>query len=129
MMASSIGFRLVFVLAVAVCSLQVAEPALASTPEEYVILETASGRIRGITATTLFDNKPYVAFKGIPFAEPRIGKLRFKVCVFRDYINTISLQYNEGVPYRLQYRNQPGLTRWTLFSMVVHAYKVLSYLL
>ncbi len=44
------------------------------------IVETNSGPVRGKLFETLFDRRPYYAFKGIPYAEPPVGKLRFKVC-------------------------------------------------
>lgn len=47
--------------------------------EKYTsIIKTASGPIRGIIAKTI-ENIDMAAFKGIPFAKPPIGKLRFKV--------------------------------------------------
>lgn len=46
----------------------------------FVLVETPIGPIRGKTLTTLLAGKSYNAFKGIPYAEPPVGKLRFKVC-------------------------------------------------
>lgn len=45
----------------------------------YSIVKTANGTVRGQQVVTLFDSKPYHAFKGIPYAEPPVNKLRFKV--------------------------------------------------
>ena len=44
------------------------------------IVCTANGRVRGHRAHTFFGNKRFYAFKGIPYAEPPVGALRFKVC-------------------------------------------------
>lgn len=43
---------------------------------------TTSGPIRGQKLYTLFKNKEYLSFKGIPYAEPPIDRLRFKVNIF-----------------------------------------------
>lgn len=77
-MTCSTGIRMAFAVAV----FYIALPALVLTAEEYVIVETTTGRVRGITAITLFDENPYASFKGIPYAEPPIGRLRFKVYVY-----------------------------------------------
>lgn len=45
----------------------------------YCTINTNSGRIRGKQNQTLFDKIPYFSFRGIPFAQPPIGDLRFKV--------------------------------------------------
>lgn len=42
-------------------------------------VETENGAVRGKVLTTLIENKEYYAFKGIPYAKPPIGDLRFKV--------------------------------------------------
>lgn len=36
-------------------------------------------RIRGQTEQTIYENRTFVAFRGVPFAEAPVGKLRFKV--------------------------------------------------
>lgn len=50
-----------------------------STDEEFTIVTTFSGKIRGLKHETLYNQKPYYAFKGIPYAKPPLGSLRFKV--------------------------------------------------
>lgn len=50
-----------------------------SADDEYKVIETISGRIRGIRKTTLLKNIPFYSFKGISYAKPPIGELRFKV--------------------------------------------------
>lgn len=50
-----------------------------SSKDEFAIVTTFNGRVRGLKQVTLFDQKPYYAFKGIPYARPPHGSLRFKV--------------------------------------------------
>lgn len=49
---------------------------------EFKVVNTESGAVRGKSATTLWEEKPYYLFKGVPFAEPPVKKLRFKVSLF-----------------------------------------------
>lgn len=46
--------------------------------EEFKTVNARNGPIRGILKTTI-RNVPYYSFKGIPYAKPPIGDLRFKV--------------------------------------------------
>lgn len=46
---------------------------------DVVEVDISSGRIRGKRSLTLFQEKPYYSFRGIPFAQPPIKDLRFKV--------------------------------------------------
>lgn len=46
---------------------------------EHKIVETNYGKVKGIMGKTFFKEKPFYAFKGIPFAKPPIGERRFKV--------------------------------------------------
>lgn len=50
-----------------------------SALDEYVVVKTKSGPVRGKSFNTLFENKPYYSFRGIPFAEEPVNELRFKV--------------------------------------------------
>lgn len=43
------------------------------------VYETNDGTVEGQVQYTLFNRKPYYAFKGVPYALPPIGSLRFKV--------------------------------------------------
>lgn len=45
----------------------------------FCTINTNSGQIRGKQNQTLFDKVPYFSFRGIPYAKPPIGNLRFKV--------------------------------------------------
>lgn len=54
--------------------------------EDLKIIKLKKGSIRGKKLFTLFNNKPYYAFKGIPYAKPPINELRFKVCIFMQFI-------------------------------------------
>lgn len=47
--------------------------------EVYCKVDTNNGWIRGLQNHTLFENQAYFSFRGIPFAEPPIKNLRFKV--------------------------------------------------
>ncbi|KAJ6641686.1 Thimet oligopeptidase [Pseudolycoriella hygida] len=46
--------------------------------ELSTIVKTNSGPVRGKIVKTLFDDLPFYAFKGIPYAEAPLNKLRFK---------------------------------------------------
>lgn len=50
--------------------------------EDYKTIQTDLGLIRGRLESTVFENKPFYAFRGIPYAKPPIDSLRFKVIVF-----------------------------------------------
>lgn len=49
------------------------------TPECPVVT-TKLGRISGIREKTVLGNESFCSYRGIRYAEPPIGKLRFKVC-------------------------------------------------
>lgn len=46
--------------------------------QQFCTVKTKSGLIRGKFNRTLFDDKLYYSFKGIPFAKPPINELKFK---------------------------------------------------
>lgn len=48
---------------------------------DSLIVEIESGKIRGIEQQTIFDEKKFYAFRGIPYAKPPIGERRFLVCI------------------------------------------------
>lgn len=43
------------------------------------IIETNSGSIRGRLETSIWKKVDFYAFRGIPYAKPPVGDLRFKV--------------------------------------------------
>lgn len=47
--------------------------------DEYKVVNTEYGLVRGKLNTTFLEAKPYYYFKGIPYAKAPIGELRFKV--------------------------------------------------
>lgn len=47
--------------------------------DKYKVVETSNGKIRGILNTTFLNGISFYSFKGIPYAKPPIGDLRFKV--------------------------------------------------
>ncbi|GJQ88752.1 hypothetical protein Trydic_g20374, partial [Trypoxylus dichotomus] len=51
--------------------------ASAEVLSQYTV-RTANGYVGGTKERTVFKNKPYFAFRGIPFAKPPIGNLRFE---------------------------------------------------
>lgn len=44
-----------------------------------IIVDTVYGKVKGEQSTTILGKKNYFSFKGIPYTEPPIGDLRFKV--------------------------------------------------
>lgn len=45
---------------------------------ETVLVQTKSGPVRGLFKSTV-DQLSYISFQGIPYAQPPVGELRFKV--------------------------------------------------
>lgn len=58
--------------------------------EENPIVETKHGQIAGKVSKTLFKNVDYYGFKGIPFAEPPLGELKFMVGTFCSFYSFVS---------------------------------------
>lgn len=49
-------------------------------------IDTNYGQVRGIYQTSLLTEKSYFSFRGIPYAKPPIGDLRFKVISMNDHV-------------------------------------------
>lgn len=47
--------------------------------ENTAIVNTANGPVKGILKTSIV-GEDYYRFRGIPYAKPPVGDLRFKVC-------------------------------------------------
>jgi bile salt-stimulated lipase len=50
---------------------------LPESPKTYAVVDTTSGRLQGVEESSDSSHK-YFAFKGIPYAEPPVGELRFR---------------------------------------------------
>lgn len=67
------SMRLVLLVVALICAVN------GRVDEQYKTVETLNGPVRGIRETTLLKGIPFYAFKGVPYAKPPIGDLRFKV--------------------------------------------------
>lgn len=70
---------------------------LIQTEAKSIVVKTTHGPVRGSIATSRKDLKFY-SFKGIPYAKPPLGKLRFKVHyrnIFYKYYGAIYYQAPE----------------------------------
>ena len=61
--------------------------------EITVTVNTTNGQVRGHRAYTIFDQKLFYSFKGIPYGQPPLGNLRFKV----SYYNQHCTFYDNGI--------------------------------
>lgn len=68
-----------FILLLTALSLPPTHANSESENAEYKTVKTTTGAIRGLRLKTLFDERPYTSFKGIPFAKAPLGELRFMV--------------------------------------------------
>lgn len=50
-----------------------------ASDNEFCIVNTKSGPIRGKINYTLFEKLPFYSFRGIPYGKAPVGNLRFKV--------------------------------------------------
>lgn len=98
---------------------------------EYKTVETNYGKVRGRMHKTFLKQKPYFAFKGIPFAKPPIGADRFKVrwedfCREIQYLgkvkmhyglNTIAFKFRKGKNgFSTRNKDERNLTLFNQFS-------------
>lgn len=49
--------------------------------DEFEVIETNDGKVRGVRQKTLLQNVDFYSFKGIPYAKSPTGELRFKVSI------------------------------------------------
>lgn len=84
--------------------------------EETKTIQTNDGPVRGLHTTTLFNNVHYYAFKGIPYAKPPIGDLRFKVCANTTqlwcYLFVCGCRDNNRIPNCFHQAPEP-IESWT----------------
>lgn len=55
------------------------DEAPSSVNTTFSITNTSKGQVRGRRAFSIYDRVPYYAFRGIPYAQPPVGELRFQV--------------------------------------------------
>lgn len=98
----------------------------AETNDEFKLIKTTHGVIRGKVATTLFKQRKYYSFRGIPYARPPVGSLRFKVLSVLWQIlfimpngDRIKVRSN----YRRPSRQNRGLASLTLWNTLHSAYR------
>jgi len=83
-------------------------------------VHTTYGPIRGVEVK--FKGMEFKAFRGIPFAAPPEGKLRFKVCIniSKVYFEKLTIKLNcktHSLTKRCKRRNQRDNTKYNVFKM------------
>ncbi|XP_033183614.1 juvenile hormone esterase-like [Bombus vancouverensis nearcticus] len=66
-----------------------------SSPRTFVV-ETPSGPVRGLVLRTVWNSVKYSSFKGIPYAKPPLGDLRFKPPVPKEPWKGVLNAFEEG---------------------------------
>ncbi|XP_031635056.1 venom carboxylesterase-6-like isoform X2 [Contarinia nasturtii] len=101
-----------------------------------IIIKTKSGLVSGIWQKTYKSNKLYTSFKGIPYAEPPVGDLRYKVPVPVKPWNEIlvtSDKYKDACPVLVQSMlfplNSTQSENCLFLNVFVPAYNLLNKLL
>lgn len=69
----------VIVLCIILCLVSFKTSNSLEIDEQFCTIEIEDGRVRGKQNRTLFENKIFFSFRGLPFAKPPINDLRFKV--------------------------------------------------
>lgn len=75
---------ILFILFETITIVYCAPSTLADT--DLPIVKTKNGDVRGNYATTLLDQRKFLSFRGIPYAKPPIGPLRFRVSIQKKSI-------------------------------------------
>lgn len=65
----------VALLVVGITSTLISRDAAPPTHPQHLDVRTTGGRLRGQLNYTLFERRPFYAFKGVPYAEPPLGQL------------------------------------------------------
>lgn len=63
---------------------------LSGTVADERVVNTTNGQVRGLSDRTQRINVDYYSFRGIPYAKPPTGDLRFKVRIF--LMNRLSVE-------------------------------------
>lgn len=100
---------------------------------DNLIVTTNSGRVQGVTLRTLLKNKEYIAYRGIPYAHPPVGDLRFKapepiapwqgVLQATDYANSCLVVYQSKL-YPLNNTQSEDCLYLNVFTPVTQSKKV-----
>lgn len=72
--------------------------------DESKTIETGVGAVRGVKETTFWKRVDYYSFKGIPYAEKPIGKLRFKVNI--PFFHLIQIAVHKRFCVQFRHQNQ-----------------------
>lgn len=113
----------IFFLAVATeaSALNEAGENLLTNISDFKIVQTSNGAIRGKKDLTMYKKNAYYSFKGIPYAKPPIGQLRYKVkCVqmsFFERQNSLNYQNNGGM--FLEATTKIGSLEWNAWCILI----------
>lgn len=69
-----------FLFSLTVCCFNILTTAVGENADDivYKTVQTEYGAVRGLMNQTILHQKSYFAFRGIPFAKPPLGELRFR---------------------------------------------------
>lgn len=57
----------------------------ATIDDDFKVINIESGKIRGKLLPSFLDQRKFYSFRGIPYAKPPLGELRFKVHFFLSH--------------------------------------------
>lgn len=63
-----------------------------------IMVPTKNGIIQGVRFRTQRFKKEYISFRGIPYAKPPIGDLRFKVSIYREVMGVQQINEFNDIP-------------------------------